>query len=215
MGRVWRLGPLAVLLAGCATAPADPTAMIPTNVQATVIAEDKLREAREQANAGDPAARPTSVQDMLARARTAEAQSPPAGGGAEGGAPPASPAAAAPGAPSAGAPPSGAAAVAARAPKAAPTREFEIMFDGPDDKPAPAELAAFQKAWKAAKVPAKSQVMITAGPGGGSSAFEQALLANRRLRTVRSLLPAELDARQHYDPEFVPDTVRIVVGSTD
>ncbi|WP_332118269.1 hypothetical protein, partial [Azorhizobium caulinodans] len=94
-------------------------------------------------------------------------------------------------------------------------REFEIVFEGTTDQPPERELAAFQKAWKAAKVSDKTQVMITAGPGGGGSAFDQALLANRRLRTVRSLLPATVNARQHYDPEFVPDTVRIVVGAMD
>lgn len=208
------LTPLAVVLAACTSTPADPISMIPPNVQATVVAEEKLREAREQANAGDPAARSTSVQDILARAR-AEGAAPAQGGdGAQAPAPAGAPATG--GAPAAPAPAGAAAPTAGKPARTAPApREFEIVFEGTTDQPPERELVAFQKAWKAAKVSDKTQVMITAGPGGGGSAFDQALLANRRLRTVRSLLPATVNARQHYDPEFVPDTVRIVVGAMD
>lgn len=210
-------------LTGCTTTQQDPTAMIPPDIQASVIAEEHLRQAREAANAGVPNAQPTSVQEILARARAAEATTPPtAGGGAAAatGSSTAAPSAAAlgagdaPGATTGSIPP--AAARAAAPPKRTATpREFEVTFQGGEDTPGSAEASALAKAWKAGKVPAKAQVMITAGPGPGATAFDQALLANRRLRTVRSLLPADIDAKQLYDPDMTPDTVRIVVGTPD
>ncbi|MGU3495149.1 hypothetical protein ACLBXM_13995 [Xanthobacteraceae bacterium A53D] len=210
--RVIRLAPLALLLAGCQTTPQDPTAMIPANIQATVMAEDHLREARAQAMAGDPNAASTSVQDILARARAAGDNPPP---GQEGAQPPAGAGGVAhnAGAHGAGAPVQTGSLGAAPARQAGSGREFELTFDGNADQPSAREQSAFASSWKAGKVPAKAQVMITAGPASSTSAFDQALLANRRLRNVRSLLPADVDAKQLYDPEMPPDTVRIVVGA--
>ncbi len=197
-------------LTGCTTTQQDPTAMIPPDIQASVIAEERLRQAREAANAGVPNAQATSVQEILARARAAEATTPPTSDGSAAAAPPAGGDAATTGS----IPPASARAAAPPKRSAAP-REFEVTFEGAEDTPGGAEAAALAKAWKAGKVPAKAQVMITAGPGPGATAFDQALLANRRLRTVRSLLPADLDAKQLYDPDMTPDTVRIVVGTPD
>ncbi len=224
-GPVW-LATVLPLLAGCATAPPqDPTAMIPPGVQASVLAEEQMRQARESANAGDPNAKPMSVQEILARARAAEATTPAPGTGAAAGPDPATLSTAAgkagtgTGAAGAAGAATGSIGAAGAPPPAArrppPGREFEVAFQGADDTPGSAEAAALAKAWKAGKVPAKAQVMITAGPGPGESAFDQALLANKRLRAVRSLLPADLDAKQLYDPDMTPDTVRITVGSTD
>ncbi|WP_156922526.1 hypothetical protein [Azorhizobium doebereinerae] len=211
---VW-FAPLVLTLAGCQTAPQDPTAMIPANIQATVMAEDHLRQAREAANSGDPSASPTTVEAMLARARTAENAAPAPAEGAAGAPPAGAGAGSARAAASAtGAGPAGA-APSATPKRPAPGREFEIVFDGSEDKPSAKAQAAFAAAWKAGKVPDKAKVMISAGPASAASAFDQALLANRRLRTVRSLLPAEIDAKQLYDPDMPPDTVRIVVGTTD
>lgn len=200
-------------LTGCTTTQQDPTAMIPPDIQASVIAEEHLRQAREAANAGVPNAQPTSVQEILARARAAEATTPPTAGGASGAAAP--PAAGDAATATTGSLPPAAARAAAPPKRTASPREFEVTFQGGEDAPGSAEAAALAKAWKAGKVPAKAQVMITAGPGPGATAFDQALLANRRLRTVRSMLPADLDAKQLYDPDMTPDTVRIVVGTPD
>ncbi|WP_341992185.1 hypothetical protein [Azorhizobium sp. AG788] len=207
------------LLTGCTTTQQDPIAMIPPDIQASVIAEEHMRQAREAANAGDPNAKPTSVQAILARARAAEATSPTAeaaaaGPAPAGAAPPQLTAAEAAAATTGSIAPAGAAR-AAPPKRTAPPREFEVTFQGAEETPGGAEAAAFAKAWQAGKVPAKAQVMITAGPGPGATAFDQALLANKRLRTVRSLLPADLDAKQLYDPDMIPDTVRIVVGAPD
>lgn len=209
----------APLLTGCTTTQQDPTAMIPPDIQASVIAEEHMRQAREAANAGDPNAKPTSVQAILARARAAEATSPPAetaaaGVGSAGAPPPPVTSTDGAAATTGSIAPAGATRAAAAKPTAQP-REFEVTFQGAEDTPGGAEAAALAKAWKAGKVPAKAQVMITAGPGPGATAFDQALLANKRLRTVRSLLPADLNAKQLYDPDMTPDTVRIVVGTPD
>lgn len=215
MARLIRLAPLALLLAGCTTtASQDPTAMIPANIQATVMAEDHLQQARAAAAAGDPNARSTSVQDILARARSAES-TPPQGGtdaappGQSGVGDGATPPAGAAARPAAASPPP------AQARRAASGREFEVMFEGEADQPSAKEQATFAKSWAAGKVPAKAQVMITAGPASSTSAFDQAVVANRRLRNVRSLLPADVDAKQLYDPEMPPDMVRIVVGAAN
>ncbi|GGF76014.1 hypothetical protein GCM10007301_40010 [Azorhizobium oxalatiphilum] len=212
MVRLIRLAPMALLLAGCTTtASQDPTAMIPANIQATVMAEDHLQQARAEANAGDPNARSASVQEILARARASEGTSSGEGG------------AGAPAGAGGGTSVSGgrtASASAATQPAAQPRRansgrEFDLMFEGSDDQLTAKEQAQFAKSWAAGKVPAKAQVMITAGPASTTSAFDQAVVANRRLRNVRSLLPADVEAKQLYDPEMPPDMVRIVVGAAN
>lgn len=195
-------------LGGCATTSSDPSALIPVQVQASVLAEDRILDAE---NGG----KGVSVEEMLARARRA-------GGGGGGGsaqvasadhasAPPPTAAAQVSAQP---APPKGDAARAASAPAepAEPKPLFEITYDGSDDQPPAPAAEALAKKLKAARLPAKTEVTILAGPGPGTTAFDQALLANRRARNIRSLLPEGWKIGQVYDPTFPPDTVRIVLG---
>lgn len=179
-------------LGGCATT-SDPTALIPADVRASVVAEDRM------------ASGSISVNEMLSRARDGEAGAATAPEGAvASSAPP--PTVAAP-------------SVSARAPEPAeppaprePKAFFEFTFDGPEDQPPTAVKDAFALKLKSARVSAKTQVTILSGPGQGTTPFDQALLANRRARNVRSLLPEGVQASQIYNPDFPPDTVRIVLG---
>ncbi|WP_127088791.1 hypothetical protein [Aquabacter cavernae] len=198
---------------GCATSSSDPASLIPTQLAASVMAEDRLLG---NANGGSA----VSVDDMLARARqsggdgsppgqhaTAQAATTNGPGEVTGsvGAPAASPTQA---------------PVAARpaAPPALPPEPeepkplFEITFDGSEEQPPAAAKEAMAKKIKGARLSAKSEVTILTGPGPGTNAFEQAVLANRRARNVRSLLPEGWQIQQLYDPSFPPDTVRIVLG---
>ncbi|MEW6255908.1 MAG: hypothetical protein AB1592_08120, partial [Pseudomonadota bacterium] len=95
---------------------------------------------------------------------------------------------------------------------AEPKPIFEITFDGIEEEPSPLVKEALAKKIKASRLSAKSEVTILTGPGPGTNAFEQAVLANKRARTVRSLLPEGWKIEQVYDPTFPPDTVRLVLG---
>ncbi|QTL05152.1 hypothetical protein J5J86_07620 [Aquabacter sp. L1I39] len=213
-----------LLLAGCATNP-DPVALIPSTVQASVVTEDRMLGPEGGSGA-------VSVDDMLAAAR---------GAPVEGGTAPAGPPAAAQAAEAVGSAPAPAAEGAGRSTQqtaaamvaglpatrqsegapattgsvsaAATGKRFEVTFDGADDQPSPAQAAALSKAVKAARLPAKTGVTLIAGPGGGATPFDQALLANKRARAVKSLLPADWTSTQVYDPAGEPDTVSIVVGA--
>lgn len=198
-------------LGGCATSASDPSSLIPTQIQASVMAEDRLL--------GYPTGSGSvSVDDMLARARTAQADGSP--GQAQAATGQAATAETTLGAPAAQPPPpSGQAQTAQQrgAPPAAPEPAepkafFEVTFDGNEDQPPAAAAEALAKKLKSARMPAKTEVTILAGPGPGTTAFDQALLANRRARNVRSLLPEGWKISQVYDPTFPPDTVRIIVG---
>lgn len=192
----------AFALGGCATTSSDPTALIPADVRASVIAEDRM------------ASGSISVNEMLSRARDGEAgstASAPAGDGAPAGV--ASANTAAP-----GAPPTAPAATPARSTTPPPEPPepkafFEVTFDGTEDQPSVAAKEALARKLKSARLSAKTEVTILSGPGPGTTAFDQALLANRRARAVRSLLPEGWKATQVYNPDFPPDTVRIVLGS--
>lgn len=191
-------------LGGCATTSADPTALIPADVRASVIAEDRM------------ASGSISVNEMLSRARdgeTGSAAPAPAGEGVPAGIATANGAAA-------GTAPTAPAAMPVRStlPPAAPEPPepkafFEVTFDGTEDQPSIAAKDALARKLKAARLSAKTEVTILSGPGPGTTAFDQALLANRRARAVRSLLPEGWKATQVYNPDFPPDTVRIVLGS--
>lgn len=185
-------------LAGCATTSSDPTALIPADVRASVIAEDRM------------ASGSISVNEMLSRARDGEA-----------GAPSSTPAEAATTGAGTGATTGAAVAAVTTAPRTPapvgvpdppePKAFFEFTFDGPEDQPSGAAKDAFARKVKSARLSAKTQVTILSGPGQGTTAFDQALLANRRVRNVRSLLPEGWQASQVYNPDFPPDTVRIVL----
>lgn len=214
-----------LLLAGCASNP-DPVALIPSTIQATVVTEDRTLGP----NGGTGA---VSVNEMLAAARgTAPGESGPTEGdpqrpaqaGAAGGQ--AQPAAGSdPARPAQQAAAMVAALPSARQGEAGPAstgsvpgaatagKRFEVTFDGAEDQPSPAQTAALSKAVKAARLPAKTGVTLIAGPGAGATPFDQALLANKRARAVRSLLPADWASSQVYDPAGEPDTVSIVVGA--
>lgn len=215
-----------LLLTGCATNP-DPVALIPSTIQASVVTEDRMAGP----NGGSGA---VSVDDMLAAARNAASS--------EAAAPAAAPAAMGPPDTVAGSTPApvggeagrssqqAAAAMVAGLPKGpqgdagpvstgsvttpgASGKRFEVGFEGGDDQPSAAQAAALSKALKAARLPAKTGVTLIAGPGGGATPFDQALLANKRARAVKSLLPADWSSTQVYDPAGEPDTVSIVVGA--
>ncbi|HQS08458.1 MAG TPA: hypothetical protein PLK13_06495 [Xanthobacteraceae bacterium] len=242
---LWAL--LAGGLGGCA-GPRDPTALIPVSVQTTVMAEDRLREARAAASAqkGDGSA--VSVTDILARARAvqdqpAAAQAPSnasasAASGMAGGPPPeaATPEAAAARRALLAATPSPVPSSASSSPPAArqvsafaadstgdttgalprpSTRAplIDIVFEPGQDAPGPADAAALAKALKAARLGPGRPVTVLAGPGSAADPFAQALLANKRARAVKALLPPDLPATQLYDPDLEPDTVRILAGS--
>ncbi|OYY29727.1 MAG: hypothetical protein B7Y65_00960 [Azorhizobium sp. 35-67-15] len=240
---LWAL--LAGGLGGCA-GPRDPTALIPVSVQTTVMAEDRLSEARAAAAAqkGDGSA--VSVTDILARARAVQDQPASAQGasnasaasGSAGGPPPeaATPEAAAarrallavapssvPSSASSGL--SAARQVSAFA--ADPTGDttgalprpstraplIDIMFEPGQDAPSAADAVALGKALKAARLGPGRPVTVLAGPGSAADPFAQALLANKRARAVKALLPADIPSTQLYDPDLEPDTVRILAGS--
>lgn len=192
----------ALALGGCATTSSDPTALIPADVRASVIAEDRM------------ASGSISVNEMLSRARDGEAGSAapaPAGDGAQAGVAAANTAAS-------GAPPTVPTATPARSTMPPPEPPepkafFEVTFDGTEDQPSVAAKEALARKLKSARLSAKTEVTILSGPGPGTTAFDQALLANRRARAVRSLLPEGWKATQVYNPDFPPDTVRIVLGS--
>ncbi|MEP9376989.1 hypothetical protein ABLE91_09765 [Aquabacter sp. CN5-332] len=203
------MGALACLALGGCASTSDPSSLIPTQVQASVMAEDRLLG---NPNGGGS----VSVDDMLARARAAKADGSPGQAQAATaepatGAPAASPQ---PTQPS----PSGQAQTAQQsgtrtAPEPAePKPFFEVTFDGNEDQPPAVAAEALAKKLKSARMPAKTEVTILTGPGPGTTAFDQALLANRRARNVRSLLPEGWKISQIYDPTFPPDTVRIMVG---
>ena len=218
-GRLFQLAAAALAslaLGGCAST--NPSSLIPESVQATVVAEDRLTGA-------GPGGKPVSVDEMLSRARSAGAEGTPAPTGehaagapseegqatAAAGASAGAQAQAAPQAARAAAPPP-----VAVNPSALPPGErkplFEVMFDGRDDVPPAATSDALSRRLKSARLPAKTEVTILVGPGPGTTAFDQALLANKRARNVRSLLPQEWVINQVYDPTFPSDTVRIVLG---
>lgn len=246
---LWAL--LAGGLGGCA-GPRDPTALIPVSVQTTVMAEDRLSEARAAAAAqkGDGAA--VSVTDILARARAvqdqpAAAQAPSnasasAASGMAGGPPPeaATPeAAAARRALLAMAPSSAPSAVPSSASAGPPAARqvsafasdatgdttgalprpstraplIDIVFEPGQETPGAADVAALAKALKAARLGPGRAVTVLAGPGTAADPFAQALLANKRARAVKALLPPDLSATQLYDPDLEPDTVRVLAGS--
>lgn len=201
--------PLSALLClaagGCATT--DPASLIPPQIQATVMAEDRIL--------GNPSGGGAmSVDEMLARARQSS------GTGATTGQP-ATQAQEAPGEATgsiaaAGAQPKPAAESAKPAvPPPEPDEPkpiFEVTFDGVEEEPPGAVKDALAKKLKVARLSAKTEVTILTGPGPGTNAFEQAVLANKRARNVRSLLPEGWKIQQVYDPTFPPDTVRIVLG---
>ncbi|MEW6125216.1 MAG: hypothetical protein AB1698_21635 [Pseudomonadota bacterium] len=203
---------LCLAAGGCATSSSDPASLIPTQLQATVMAEDRLL--------GNPSGGgAVSVDEMLARARQGGEGTPgqsaaaPATGAAPGettgsiGAP-----AAAPAATTATAPRPASVPAAPPPEPAEPKPIFEITFDGTEEEPAGLVKEALAKKIKGSRLSAKSEVTILTGPGPGTNAFEQAVLANKRARNVRSLLPEGWQIQQVYDPSFPPDTVRIVLG---
>ncbi len=196
---------VSLALGGCASTSRDPTALIPSDVRASVIAEDRMESGS------------ISVQDMLARARDQEGGQGTPGQGALGqGAPgqgaPETTGSVVPGAPPASAPRPPPSASAALPEPAEPKAFFDITFDAAEDAPPAAVKEALARKIKAARLSAKTEVTILSGPGPGTTAFDQALLANRRARNVRSLLPEGWKASQVYNPDFPPDTVRIVLG---
>ncbi len=214
-------GLLSLLLAGCASNP-DPVSLIPNTVQASVVTEDRTLGP----NGGSGA---VSVDEMLAAARggaapegtvpagaTAAATQAPAPAGTGGETARSSQQAAAAmvaGLPATRQGEAGPATTGSVSAPAASGKRFEVTFEGGEDQPSPAQVAALAKAVKAARLPAKTGVTLIAGPGPGTTAFEQALLANKRARAVRSLLPADWSSTQLYDPTSEPDTVSIVVGA--
>ncbi|OYX68627.1 MAG: hypothetical protein B7Y95_19970 [Rhizobiales bacterium 32-66-11] len=232
---LWAL--LAGGLGGCA-GPRDPTALIPVSVQTTVMAEDKLREARAAAAAQKGDGTAVSVTDILARARAVQDQ--PAVAQASSNASAASGAAGGP-PPEATTPEAAAARRALRAETASsapaarqvsafaadPTGDttgalprpstraplIDIVFEPGQDAPGAADAAALAKALKAARLGPGRAVTVLAGPGTAADPFAQALLANKRARAVKALLPPDLPATQLYDPDLEPDTVRVLAGS--
>lgn len=211
-----------LLLAGCASNP-DPVALIPSTIQASVVTEDRM--VGPQGGTGA-----VSVDEMLAAARStapgesgAAAAEPPAvaAGGEGASAPGAGPgrstqqaaAAMVAGLPSARQADPGPTSTGSVSAAASMGKRFEVTFDGADDQPSAAQAAALAKAVKAARLPAKTGVTLIAGPGAGATPFDQALLANKRARAVKSLLPADWTSTQVYDPSGEPDTVSIVVGA--
>lgn len=189
---------LCLAAGGCATT--DPASLIPPQIQATVMAEDRIL--------GNPSGDGAmSVDEMLARARQSGGA-----GGATG--QPGTQAQEAPGEAT-----GSIAATAAQPKPAAPPPEpddpkpiFEVTFDGVEEEPPGPVKDALAKKLKVARLSAKTEVTILTGPGPGTNAFEQAVLANKRARNVRSLLPEGWKIQQVYDPTFPPDTVRIVLG---
>ncbi|TCT06578.1 hypothetical protein [Aquabacter spiritensis] len=201
-------------LGGCATT-SDPSALIPPDVRASVMAEDQLLGVKGGGGS-------VSVDEILARARGANQDGTPGQVGAASPADPTSTGAIAAhadgvrtaAAPGAVPPPSAAAPKPSAEPKppAEPKPFFEITYDGHEDTPPATAADALAKKLKSARLAAKTEVTILAGPGPGTTAFDQALLANRRARNIRSLLPEGWKISQVYDPAFPPDTVRILVG---
>ncbi|OYX12940.1 MAG: hypothetical protein B7Z15_09060 [Rhizobiales bacterium 32-66-8] len=250
------LGLAALALGGCTTTSSNPAALIPTEVQASIMAEDRMR-------GSDGSSGSVSVQDILARARAsgdaAPQQQAAGAAGAEGGDPAVtgSTAQAGTGSATASGPSTGPWGGSANPPQAAPATRllaaqplpgqalasqtlpsqalpsqalpaqtlgarsargggqpvYELVYDGTEDQPPPLQAAGLAKAVKALKLPGKTQVTIMAGPGPGTTPFDQALLANRRARAVKTLLPGDWEIKQLYDPEMPPDTVSIVLGS--
>lgn len=213
-----------LLLAGCASNP-DPVTLIPSTIQATVVTEDRTLGP----NGGTGA---VSVNEMLAAARGAAQQegAPPgdpshaaepgtagvqarAAAGSDPARPTQQAAAMIAGLPSARQGEAGPASTGSVPGAATAGKRFEVTFDGTEDQPSPAQAAALSKSVKAARLPAKTGVTLIAGPGAGATPFDQALLANKRARAVRSLLPADWSSTQVYDPAGEPDTVSIVVGA--
>ncbi|MFG1424234.1 hypothetical protein [Roseixanthobacter liquoris] len=92
---------------------------------------------------------------------------------------------------------------------------IDIVFEPGQDMPSAADGAALAKALKAARLGPGRPVTVLAGPGSGADPFAQALLANKRARAVKALLPPEIPATQLYDPDLEPDTVRILAGSRE
>lgn len=193
---------LCLAAGGCATSSSDPASLIPQQIQATVMAEDRLL--------GNPSGgSAVSVDEMLARARQS-------GGNP---APPGLPTQETPGdatgsiaAPATQPPPAAAKPSAPPPEPDEPKPLFEITFDGTEEEPPGPVKDALAKKLKVARLSAKTEVTILTGPGPGTNAFEQAVLANKRARNVRSLLPEGWKIQQVYDPTFPPDTVRIVLG---
>jgi len=258
----------ALALGGCTTTSSNPAALIPTEVQASIMAEDRMR-------GSDGSSGTVSVEDILARARASGDTAPPqqAAAAAEGSAAPGDPAitgstsgAGGAGSSTAGSSNAGSWSGASNPPQAMPATRllaaaplpgqalspqnlpsqvlpsqalpsqtlatraapvaggaarsslrgqpvFELVYDGTEDQPPALQAAGLAKAVKALKLPAKTQVTIMAGPGPGTTPFDQALLANRRARAVKTLLPGDWEIKQLYDPDMPPDTVSIVLGS--
>lgn len=195
---------LCLAAGGCATTSSDPTALIPPQIQASVMAEERLLGG----NSG------VTVEQMLARARqSGDNPAPAAGAQAPAETTGSIAAPAAPQTQASAAPPPSAAKLPPSPPEPAePKPIFEITFDGTEEEPSPLVKEALAKKIKASRLSAKSEVTILTGPGPGTNAFEQAVLANKRARTVRSLLPEGWKIEQVYDPTFPPDTVRLVLG---
>ncbi|MEP9367855.1 hypothetical protein [Xanthobacter sp. VNH20] len=246
-------------LGGCA-GPRDPTALIPAPVQNTVMAEDKLREARAAAAAQKGEGTAVSVTDILARARAVQDQPAAAQASASASATASSGASAAIAQAGTNAPPPDAATpeaaaarralmaqaqalapaqtpssppIAARTASARQVSAFaaettgtlprggtrapliDIVFEPGQEAPGAADAAALAKAVKAARLGPGRPVTVLAGPGSGADPFAQALLANKRARAVKALLPQDIPAAQLYDPDLEPDTVRIIAGSRE
>ncbi|MFG1399179.1 hypothetical protein [Roseixanthobacter pseudopolyaromaticivorans] len=208
-------------LGGCA-GPRDPTALIPAPVQNTVMAEDKLREARAAAAAQKGEGTAVSVTDILARARAAQDQPAAAQAPASASAQTAASLPTAASSPTAARPASArqvsafAAETTGTLPRAA-TRAalIDIVFEPGQEAPGAADATALAKAVKAARLGPGRPVTVVAGPGSGADPFAQALLANKRARAVKALLPQDIPAAQLYDPDLEPDTVRVIAGSSE
>lgn len=196
---------LAFALSGCATTQPDPMSLIPTNLQASMIAEARMREAKEAATTPAPGAEASgsvSVNEILARAR-ADGSAPPSGGTPQAGAEPAQIAA------------TRADPMTTGSVRPPASRDIIVPFEEGADSLSPAETQKLASALKAKKLGDKMPIVLLAGPANASSAFDQALLAQKRARAVQSLLPSSVSAKVDYDPNAEPDTVKILIGASD
>ncbi len=88
-------------------------------------------------------------------------------------------------------------------------RELTIEFDGDDARLTDKDKAAVASLVAANRKAGSKVVRLQAGRGGGGNIFEQAVLAERRARLVKRLLPPDLSVSVEFDPAQADDTVRV------
>lgn len=199
---------LCTMLAGCGLSREETADLLPP---ATIAAEVRKAEAdaakspAAASNACDPVASP---EDLLRRARAngeaAGAQLPPC--------PPAQSPAAGIETGSLGASPARGAAMPNGSPAAGqPSSDAELFIDfEPDSVTLPERnQRAIREAVAARMLGGARRLRIVAARGGSGNMFDQAVIAQKRARAVKDMLPVRMVSSVEFDPTIPEDTVKI------